>query len=152
MTNRFKLNLRLPKIAVTPRVFFNGLGYAGFFLFCFVLFAYLTFPYDRARAYFLTQFNQQTLPGGRVKPSDVQLKIADMRPSWLTGVKMTGVELIKQATQPEDQPMVISADYATLRPSIRSRWASRVHSPQSSSPLRRSVDTLPRPSSNIPLS
>jgi type II secretion system protein N len=123
MTNRFKLNFRLPKIAIARRSFLNWLGYAGFFLFCFVLFAYLTFPYDRARAYFLTQFNQQTLPGGRVKPSDVQLKITDLRPSWLTGVKMTGVELIKQATQPDDQPMVISADYATLRPSVLSLLA-----------------------------
>lgn len=120
MTKRFKINLRLPKLAVTPRALLNGFGYAGFFLFCFVVFAYLTFPYDRARAYFLTRFNQQTLPGGRVKPSDVQLKIADLRPSWLTGVKMTGVELIKKATQPDDQPMVISADYATLRPSVLS--------------------------------
>jgi len=123
MTNRFKFNLRLPKLAVTPRTLLNWFGYAGFFLFCFVLFAYLTFPYDRARAYFLTQFNQQTLPGGRVKPSDVQLKIADLRPSWITGVKMTGVELIKQATQPDEQPMVISADYATLRPSVLSLLA-----------------------------
>lgn len=120
MKNRLKVNLRLPKIAITSRALLNWLSYIGFFLFCFFLFAYLTFPYDRARAFFLTQFNQETLPGGRVKPSDVQLKIAELDPYWFTGAKLTGVELVKQATQPDDQPMVISADYVTVRPSILS--------------------------------
>ncbi|MBN1653201.1 MAG: type II secretion system protein GspN [Deltaproteobacteria bacterium] len=116
MINRLKLNSI--KIAVAPRDLMNWLGYFLFFVFCFILFAYWTFPYERARSYLLERFNQQTLPGGRVKPSDLQLKIDKLEPSWFTGVEMTGVELIKQATQADDQPMVISADYAMLRTSI----------------------------------
>jgi type II secretion system protein N len=101
-----------------PRKLLSWLGYAGFFSFCFVLFSYWTFPYDRARSYLLNKFNQQTLPGGRVKPSDLQLNIASLGPSLLLGIEMTNVELKKQVTEPEEQPMVISISSATLRPSI----------------------------------
>lgn len=66
------------------KILLNGLAYPAFFLVWLVLGAYWTFPYDRLRDYIVQQAEAQ---GG------VQLDIASLRPSWLTGVSLEGVRV-----------------------------------------------------------
>ncbi len=60
-------------------------GYVFFFLFSFVTFTYLTFPYDRVRDFVVHQV-EQAIPGS-------ELEIVSLEPAWLTGIEAHGVRL-----------------------------------------------------------
>ena len=66
-------------------------GYPLFFVFCLLLFAYWTFPYDRVRDFIIQEVENPRGPGDRRRPSGYQLEIVDLSPSWVTGVELTGV-------------------------------------------------------------
>ena len=64
-------------------------GYVVFFVFCFLFFAYLTFPYERLRDIITDRFAILP-PDGKAAPKMV-MKIEELSPHWLTGVALEGV-------------------------------------------------------------
>jgi type II secretion system protein N len=86
-------------------------GYAAFFLTCFVLFAYWTFPYERVRD-LLEAKASSNAPGA----AETKLSIAELGPHWLTGVALSGITLEKRAPE-DDAPSKVSVDELTLHAS-----------------------------------
>ena len=86
------------------------LGYGAFFVFCFMLFTYWTFPYDRVR----------DLVQRKAANQGYELTIAELRPNWLTGIKANGVFLSKHSTTgtADDKPPPTSIDELKVRVSV----------------------------------
>jgi type II secretion system protein N len=85
-------------------------GYVLFFFFCFFMFAYLTFPYDRLRDIIIDRFSSAPDEAG----TKTAIKIEELSPHWFTGVQLEGVTV----TRTEDatsEPTVIAIDEVTLR-------------------------------------
>lgn len=80
-------------------------GYAAFFVFCFMLFAYWTFPYDRVRALIISRAEASS-PGSTVE-------IGELSPYWLTGITLTDVTLESAANKGEE-PIVLKLDEVTV--------------------------------------
>jgi type II secretion system protein N len=72
-------------------------GYPLFYVFCLVVFATWTFPFDKARDRLVTSFNESQ----RTNNAPRELAIADVSSSWLTGLKLTGVRLIDHEVRTE---------------------------------------------------
>lgn len=89
-------------------------GYPVFFVFTFVLFAYWTFPWDRVRDY-LVQEVETPMQSGRRVASGYQLEIVDLSPSWITGVELTGVRLVKLPTEPDERPVDVTFERVHAR-------------------------------------
>ncbi|MEO7109719.1 MAG: type II secretion system protein GspN [Polyangiaceae bacterium] len=91
-------------------------GYPLFYVFCFVAFVSLIFPYDVLKERIVLQFNATQRAAGAPQ----ELSIDDMTSSWLTGVKAIGVHL----TQPpatgdaKAEPVVLTVDEARANISI----------------------------------
>lgn len=92
-------------------ILLNGVAYPAFFLVWLVLGAYWTFPYDRLRDYIVQQAEAQ---GG------VQLDIASLRPSWLTGVSLEGVRVTPIPDEPGAQVAPLSIRELDARISLLS--------------------------------
>lgn len=60
------------------------LGFAGFFIFSFIVGLYLTFPWDVAKDRILALAEKNT---------GMQFKAASLEPSWITGVEIHGLEI-----------------------------------------------------------
>jgi type II secretion system protein N len=69
-------------------------AYPSFYLFCLVIFAYLTFPYDRLKERILVEFDAPK-PG---KGSPSHLEIDAIGPYWLSGISAKGVRIISPRT------------------------------------------------------
>jgi type II secretion system protein N len=83
------MKLRLPNLGLRGRRWLRLGAYPCFYFFCLVLFARLTFPYDRVKNRILAEFHaQQTGPNAK------QLEIDDVSGYWLFGVEAEGVRLI----------------------------------------------------------
>jgi type II secretion system protein N len=95
-------------------------AYSSFFTFCFLGFAYLTFPYDRLKDFIIQEVERPMGPGDVRVPSGTELEIVDLSPSFLTGVDLEGVRLTKVADEPDGEPMTILIDEASARISLRS--------------------------------
>lgn len=89
-------------------------GYPVFFVVTFVLFAYWTFPWDRVRDY-LVQEVETPMESGRRVASGYQLEIVDLSPSWITGVELTGVRLVKLPTEPDERPVDVTFEHVHAR-------------------------------------
>jgi len=98
-------------------------SYAAFFSVCFVLFAYWTFPYDRLRDYIIQEAERPQGPDGTRRPSGLQLEIEELSPSWITGVDLTGVRLVKAPDTPGGTPLELAVDEASARISLLSLLA-----------------------------
>ena len=88
-------------------------GYPLFFLFCFVLFSYWTFPYERAKRFIIEKV-EYSERGGRRVPSGYELEIVDLGPSGLTGLSATGVRLVKLPETPDERPVDVTIEEATV--------------------------------------
>jgi type II secretion system protein N len=86
-------------------------GYVVFFVFCFLFFAYLTFPYERLRDIITDRFAILP-PDGKTAPKMV-MKIEELSPHWLTGVALQGVT-IERTAEGATEPTVIQIDEVTL--------------------------------------
>lgn len=91
------------------------LAYTGFFGACFALFAYWTFPYDRLRDFIVQEVERPRGPDGQRRPSGIQLSIGDLSPSWVTGVDLEEVTVIKQPDEPDGRPVEITLDEVSAR-------------------------------------
>ena len=115
-------NINLPSVSLPPRlqkvlkVLGKYVGYPLFFLFCFVLFAYWTFPYERVKAFVIQQVeNPMNGRTGTREPSGYQLEIVDLSPSWFTGVELTGVTLTKLPEDPEEPALPVTFESIEAR-------------------------------------
>jgi type II secretion system protein N len=100
--------------------------YTVFYLVCFLLFAYWSFPYDRLRDDIVQRVEHTEGPGGP-QPSGWELEIVDLSPSWGTGVKLRGVRLVKLPEGPDDAPVNILVEKLVLRTSVLSMMFGSVY-------------------------
>jgi type II secretion system protein N len=98
---------RLKKIA--PKV-----GFPLFYLFCLLLFASWTFPYERLKERIVVTFNAQQ----RATNSNQELQIDELTSSWLTGIKAKGVRLITAASEAGKPPTELKIEEARARISL----------------------------------
>lgn len=87
-----------------------GAGYVVFFVFCFLLFAYLTFPYDRLRDIIVDRFTAGLTSEG----TKTTVEIEELSPHWLTGVQLEGVT-ITRTPEPAGDPTVFAINELTVR-------------------------------------
>lgn len=85
-------------------------GYAGFFLTCFVLSAFWTFPYERVRDLLVARAAESSSPPPK-------LSIGDIGPHFLTGVALTNVKLERAGATPAEPPTTIAIDKLSVRAS-----------------------------------
>lgn len=90
-------------------------GYAAFFFVCFLVFAYWTFPYDRLRDFIVQEVERPAGPDGRRRPSGVQLSIGELSPSWVTGVDLEDVTIVKEPEEPDGRALRIVVEEASAR-------------------------------------
>lgn len=95
-----------------PRV-----GYAVFYLACFMLFASLLFPYEVLRQRVIADFNAQQKATG----AQQELSIDDMGWYWFSGVRAKGIKLTSAPTPPAKDPVEIRIDEARIRVSVLSK-------------------------------
>ncbi|HQP35736.1 MAG TPA: type II secretion system protein GspN [Polyangiaceae bacterium] len=80
---------------MTPRMkkLLLWVGYPAFYLFCFFVFAYLTFPFEHLRDRIVVEFaKDQQKTGGTMR-----LEIEKLTSYWLSGIDARGVRLISPA-------------------------------------------------------
>lgn len=85
-------------------------GFVAFYGFCLMLFAYLTFPYDRLKDRIITEFN-----AAQTGPDRMELELDSLSSYWLSGVEAEGIRLISQPP-----PKVGAAPGAEVKPSVMS--------------------------------
>jgi type II secretion system protein N len=98
---------------MTPRVrqILKWAGYVGFYCFSLLVFAYLTFPYNRLADRIVAEFNAK-----QTGPKPMRLKMGDMSSYWLNGVEAEDITLTS-AGDPDEQgnpgkPKVLKIDSA----------------------------------------
>jgi len=123
------LALRLPEVpfTISPRVrrILTLSGYPAFYLFCLLLFAYFTFPYERLKDRLLVELDAQRSSN----PSAQHIEIDSLGPYWLSGVSVKGLRLISpRAPGPDGDrpPSKLSIDNAHVRVSILPLLIGRV--------------------------
>lgn len=108
------MKLRIPNLGPRARRWLRWAAYPIFYIFCLVLFARLTFPYDRVKNRILAEFHAR-----QTGPNPNQLEIDDVSGRWLFGVEAEGVRLTTppppakagdDATESKPKPRVLSID------------------------------------------
>lgn len=92
-------------------------AYPFFYLFCLLIFAYLTFPYERLKERLLVEF--ETPKAG--KGSAQHLEIDAIGPYWLSGVSLKGIRVItprSPGAEGDLAPSKLSIDEAHVRVSM----------------------------------
>ncbi len=75
-------------------------GYAAFYLFALMFFAFLTFPFDRLRTRIQSEFN-----ASQTGPSPLTLRLGHLSSYWFSGVRADDVDLISPpSTLPAEDP------------------------------------------------
>jgi type II secretion system protein N len=84
---------------MTPRVrqILKWVGYVGFYLFALLVFAYLTFPYNRLGDRIVQEFNAR-----QTGPKPMRLKLGNMSSYWLGGVEADDITLTSPG-EPDEQ-------------------------------------------------
>ena len=85
-------------------------GYAGFFVFCFVISAYLTFPYERVRDLLVAKVAASSSPPPK-------LSVGDISPHRFTGLTLHAVTLQRDSAAPGQAPTTttITLDELSVR-------------------------------------
>jgi type II secretion system protein N len=86
-------------------------GYPLFYLLCLLVFASITFPYDKLKQRVVATYNAQ--PHGTSGPQELQ--IDEMGGYWLSGIRARGVRLLSTPSEPGKAPSKIQIDEATVR-------------------------------------
>jgi type II secretion system protein N len=76
---------------MTPRLrrILRAVGFGAFYVFALIIFAYVTFPYERLRDRIVQEFNQR-----QTGPDPMRLEIDELDAYWLSGVEAEGIRLI----------------------------------------------------------
>ncbi|MDQ3032916.1 MAG: type II secretion system protein GspN [Myxococcota bacterium] len=91
----------------TTTILRRAVAYPLWFMFCFLTFAYCTFPYDRVRDRIEDEV-ERAVPGS-------ELEIVGLSPSWVTGVELTGVSLTLPAEEEGERPTQLSLPEVSAR-------------------------------------
>ncbi len=105
-----RLTKRLPDFSWRSAL--RWAGYPAFFVFCFIVFAYWTFPYERLRDRLIEEAGER----------GYGLEIIDLSPSRLTGVRLEGVRLVLPS-QGDEPALDVVFDELTVRTSILSAFS-----------------------------
>jgi type II secretion system protein N len=106
---------------VNPRLkkVLTWIGYGIAYLFALLVFAYLTFPYDRLKERIVSEFNAR-----QTGPDPMQLEVDELGSYWFSGIEAEGVRLVSQPPPPADaskkaaKPKVLAIDSAHARVSL----------------------------------
>lgn len=92
---------RAPSLTLTPRAqrIARWVGFPLFYLLCLVVFAKLTFPYNRLKDKLIAAFEAQ-----QTGPDPMRLQIGDMSSYWLTGIEAEDIRLIRKNPGPKAAP------------------------------------------------
>jgi type II secretion system protein N len=102
---------RLLKFLLKYGKYGSLVGYPAFYLVCLAVFASLTFPYDKLKERIVCSFNdEQRAAGGQL-----ELQVDSLSGYWLSGVRMTGVQLLTASSEPGKPPSRLAVDEATVR-------------------------------------
>ena len=93
------------------RKYGKWVGFPAFYLFMFVIFLRIVFPYDKVKERIIANFNAQQRPGS----AQQQLQIDDVRGWWLTGVRIKGIHLISAPTEPGAAPSDLKIEEARVK-------------------------------------
>jgi type II secretion system protein N len=93
------------------RKYGKWVGYPLFYLFAFVFFLRLVFPYDKIRERIVATFNAQQRPG----PGQQQLSIDEVGGWWLTGVRLKNVRIVSAPSEPGGAPTEMKIDEARAK-------------------------------------
>src|SRR5882724_13139690 len=98
---------------MTPRTrqILKWVGYVAFYCFALLVFAYLTFPYNRLGDRIVREFN-----GRQTGPKPMRLKLGDVSSYWLGGVEAEDITFTSPG-EPDEQgkqgkPKVLKIDSA----------------------------------------
>ncbi len=95
------------------------LGYPAFFVFFFLLFVYWTFPYDRLKEFIIHQAEAPRATGaGTVAPSNMQLEIDELGPTFFPGLSARGVRLTWLPQQAGQRPITARMERVTAHVSL----------------------------------
>jgi type II secretion system protein N len=114
------MNPKLKKVLI-------WVGYPAFYLFCFLIFAYLTFPYEHLRDRIVAEFTADQRKSG----GSMRLEIDTLTSYWLSGIDARGVRLIQPNSTPGPEgqpkpPTEIAIDRLTVRVSLLPLLIGRV--------------------------
>jgi type II secretion system protein N len=90
-----------------------GLLYAGFFVVVFVLSAYWTFPYDRARSFVASQLS--TKEAGGVTRT---VEIGELEPVGLGGIRVGDLVITQMPATQDQEPLQLKLSEATAKLSL----------------------------------
>jgi type II secretion system protein N len=114
--------MRLPKLTPRAQKAVRIAGYAAFYVFSLMIFAYLTFPYDRLKERIIDEFHAR-----QTGPDAMKLEIDSLDGYYLSGVEAEGIRLIStgkasSADVPEEgaAPAAVSAETVPAKPSVLS--------------------------------
>jgi type II secretion system protein N len=94
-------------------------GYPAFFLLCFVVFLYVSFPYDRLKEVIIAQAEAPRVsPSGRTLPSNMELTIGSLGPTFFPGLKAKNVTVTYLPTAPGGRPTFMHIDEAVVHVSL----------------------------------
>lgn len=98
------------------------LAASGCFVFCFVVFSYLTFPWGHLRDFIIQEVTRPADITGKRRPNGRQLAIDSLGPWWFPGVKLEGVSY-ESKPMSADRNIVFAADAVYARLSLLSLLA-----------------------------
>lgn len=105
-------------IALRP-ILLRVLGYPLFFFFFFVMFLYVTFPYDRLKEVLIAQIEAPRLsPTGRQVPSNLEVTIGSLGPTFFPGLKAKDVRITFLPAAPGGRPTFTRIDEAVVHVSV----------------------------------
>ena len=101
-------------LALRP-IILRVIGYPLFFLFFFVVFLYATFPWDRLREAIVAAAEAPRVsPSGRATPSNMELAIGSLSPTFLPGVEARDVRVTFLPQRSTDRPVSMSSDFGKV--------------------------------------
>ncbi|MFO0602634.1 MAG: type II secretion system protein GspN [Polyangiales bacterium] len=114
-------------LALRP-VLLRAVGYPLFFLFFFVTFLYVTFPYDRLKEVIIAQLEApRVTPAGRSIPSNMEVTIDSLGPTFFPGLKAKGVHVTYLPTAAGGRPSFMRIDEAVVHVSLFSLLLRRAN-------------------------
>ncbi len=113
-------------LALRP-ILLRVIGYPVFFGFFFLLFLYVTFPYDRLKESMVAAVEAPRVsPAGRVTPSNMELSIGKLSPTFLPGLQLDDVVITSLPTNPNDRPTRTVIERAKVHVSVFALIAQRL--------------------------
>jgi type II secretion system protein N len=103
-------------------------GYPVFFLTFFVLFLYVTFPYERLKDYIIAQVEAPRVTAfGATIPSNIELTIGKLSPTFFPGLRARDVVVTYLPTATGGRPVFMHIDDAVVHISLLSLLARRAN-------------------------